>query len=199
MRPVAHADGHDRPRLVDKLVPGVAAVVENVLVGLEYPVGEPVVAHELPDVFGRIELGRFGWQRHQGDVVGNGELVGEMPAGLIEQQHGMATRLDRLGDLRQMQRHRGGVAARQHQARRSAARRADRAEEIGRAGALIVRRRGPAAASRPAPCDLVLLADAGFILEPDFYRLAGGLLLGDLCQALGEVFLKAATASPSWA
>jgi hypothetical protein len=27
-----------------------------------------------------------------------------MPAGLIEQQHGVATRFDRLGDLRQMQR-----------------------------------------------------------------------------------------------
>ncbi len=128
-----------------------------------------------------------------------------MPAGLIEQQHGVATRFDRLGDLRQMQRHGGGVAARQHQAGRSAARRADRTEDVGRAGALIVRRRGPGAASRPAPCDLVLLADAGFILEPDFYRLAGCLLLGDLCQALGEVFLNAAiflnaaTASPSWA
>src|SRR6266496_1931053 len=56
MRPVAQADGHDSPRLVDQLVPGVAAVVEDVLVGLEYPVGEPVVAHELPDVFGRIEI-----------------------------------------------------------------------------------------------------------------------------------------------
>src|SRR2546423_10682022 len=85
MRPVVQADGHDRPRLIDKLVPGVAAVVEDILVRLEYPVGEPVVADELPDVFGRIELGRFGRQRHQGDVVGNGELVGEMPAGLIEQ------------------------------------------------------------------------------------------------------------------
>src|SRR5580700_241102 len=81
MRPVAQADGHDRPRLIDQLVPGVAAVVEDIFVGSEYPVGEPVVAHELPDVFGRIELGRFGRQRHQGDVVGNGELVGEMPTG----------------------------------------------------------------------------------------------------------------------
>jgi hypothetical protein len=199
MRPVAQADGHDRPRLIDQLVPGVAAVVEDIFVGSEYPVGEPVVAHELPDVFGRIELGRFGRQRHQGDVVGNGELVGEMPTGLIEQQHGVAARFDRLGDLRQMQRHGGGVAARQHQAGGSAAQRADRAEDVGRAGALIVRRRGPGATSRPAPGDLVLLADAGFILEPDFYRLAGCLLLGDLCQAGSEIFLNAATASPSWA
>src|SRR5207302_8936370 len=60
MRPVAQADGHDGARLVDQLVPGVAAVVEDILAGPEYPVGEPVVAYELPDVFGRIEFGRFG-------------------------------------------------------------------------------------------------------------------------------------------
>jgi hypothetical protein len=52
-------------------------------------VGEPVVAHELPDVFDRVEFGRFGRQRHQGDVVGDGELGREMPAGLVEQQDGM--------------------------------------------------------------------------------------------------------------
>jgi hypothetical protein len=69
MRPVAQADRHDRPRLIDQLVPGVAAVVEDIFVA-EYPVGVPVVAHELPDVFGRIELGRFERQRPQGDVVG---------------------------------------------------------------------------------------------------------------------------------
>ena len=44
------------------------------------------------------------------------------------------------------------------------------APKIGRGGALIVRRRGPCAAFRPTSCDLVLLADARFIGEPDFYR-----------------------------
>jgi len=32
-------------------------VVEDVVVGFENPVGEPVVAHELPDVFYRVEFG----------------------------------------------------------------------------------------------------------------------------------------------
>ena len=32
-------------------------MVENVFVGVEDAVGEPVAAHELPDVFHRVELG----------------------------------------------------------------------------------------------------------------------------------------------
>jgi len=98
-----------------------------------------------------------------------------------------------------VQRHRGGIAARQHQARRGAAGWTDGAEQIGRAGALVVRCCRSAAAPRPAPGDLVLLADAGLILEPDFDRLARRRPAGDLVQAGTEIFLKAATASPSWA
>jgi hypothetical protein len=37
-----------------------------------------------------------------------------MPAGLIEQQHGMSPRCDCLGDLRQMERHGLCRAARQN-------------------------------------------------------------------------------------
>ena len=121
------------------------------------------------------------------------------PAGLVEQQDGMGTGFDRLGDFRQMQRHRGDVAAWQDQPCRGAAGRTDGTEEIGRTGPLIVWRRRPGAAPRPAPGDLVLLADAGLVLEPDLYRLARCRALDDLVQAGEEVFLNAATASPSWA
>jgi hypothetical protein len=33
------------------LVPCEAAVIENIVVGFEDAVGEPVIVHELPDVF----------------------------------------------------------------------------------------------------------------------------------------------------
>src|SRR6267378_1869439 len=59
MCPIAQADRHDGPRLVDEAVPGKAAVIDDVVVGLEDAVGEPVVADELPDVFDRVELGRL--------------------------------------------------------------------------------------------------------------------------------------------
>ncbi len=57
MRPIAHTDGHDSPGLIDELVPGVAAMVDDVAVGFEDAVGEPVLAHELPDVFDRVQFG----------------------------------------------------------------------------------------------------------------------------------------------
>ena len=52
---------------------------------------------------------------------------------------------------------------------------------------------------RPASGDLVLLTDPGLVLEPDLYRLARRVALGDLVEAGGKVFLNAAIASASWA
>jgi hypothetical protein len=59
MRPITKPDRHDGPRLVDELVPNIAAVLEDVVVVAEDAIGASVVAHELPDVFDRVELGRF--------------------------------------------------------------------------------------------------------------------------------------------
>jgi len=60
MCPIAQADGHDCPRLVDEAVPAKAAVIDDVVIGLEDAVGEPVVEDELPDVFDRLSSGDFG-------------------------------------------------------------------------------------------------------------------------------------------
>jgi hypothetical protein len=98
-----------------------------------------------------------------------------------------------------MQRHRCGVAARQDEAGGGSSCRADGAEDIGRGGAFVVRCRGSRSASRPPPGDLVLLTDPGLVLEPDLYRLARRVALGDLVEARGDVFLNAAMASASWA
>ncbi len=84
MGPLAVSDGHDFPRLVDEVVPGITAVFNDVVVGCEDAVGQPVVSHELPDVLDRVELGRARRQRQQGHVVGHIELCGHVPAGLIE-------------------------------------------------------------------------------------------------------------------
>ncbi len=69
MCPFSVSDGHDLPRLVDELVPGLAAEGEDFVIGFEDPVGEPVVAHELPDVLDRVQFGRSGRQWQQGYVV----------------------------------------------------------------------------------------------------------------------------------
>lgn len=99
------------PWLVGEAVPGEAAMVEDVLVGSEDAVREPVVSHELPDVFDRIELGAFRRQRHERDVGGHDERVRAMPSSLIEQQHGVRAGRHRGGDFGEMQRHALGVAA----------------------------------------------------------------------------------------
>ncbi len=46
-------------------------MIEDIVVGFEHAVRQPVVAHELPDVLDRVELGAFGRERQQGDVAGN--------------------------------------------------------------------------------------------------------------------------------
>ena len=59
MCPLAQSDGHDAPGLIGEAVPGEAAMVEDVVVRFEDALRQPVVAHKLPDVFDRIELGAF--------------------------------------------------------------------------------------------------------------------------------------------
>ena len=112
-----------------------------------------------------------------------------MPTRLIEQQDGVASRRDLLGDFIEMQLHRLGVALGQDQADRLAFFRADRAEDVGRGGALVARRRGPRSTLGPAAGDLVLLSDAGFVGEPDFYIVwLDALFVRDFLQASRETF-----------
>jgi hypothetical protein len=73
---------------------------------------------------------RFQWrQRQERDVVGHGDVAGEVPAGVVEQQHGMLAGADRVADLGQVQVHRRGVAQGQDQGRALAFARADGAED----------------------------------------------------------------------
>lgn len=173
----------------------MAAVVDDVVVIAEHPVGEPIVAHELPDVFHDVELGAFRRQRQQRDVVRHGDIAREVPPGLIEQQHGMFVGADHGADLGQVQVHRHGGAEGQDQGRALAVLRADGTEDVGRGVALVLRCRGPGPAPCPAAGDAVLLADPGLVGEPDLYRVeAEALLARDACQRGGEVFLNASMA-----
>jgi hypothetical protein len=63
---------------------------------------------------------------------------------------------------------------------------------------VVANRRGAGAAQRPLIRQRALLADAGFILEPDLDRLARRLRRDDLGYAGAEVFLKASCAAPSF-
>jgi hypothetical protein len=198
MGPVTEPERHDTPGLIGEPGPGGTAVIQDVLVTAEHPVGDPVLAQELPDVLHRIELRRPGWERHKGDVVRHDQLGRDMPAGAIQENSRMRARRNGLRDLLQMQFHALGRAAGQDQAGSFALSRTDRAEDIGRGRSLILRRCGARAAFGPAPGDLVLLSNPRLVREPNLERLAADRLC-DLRQAVGELFLKAAAACSFWA
>ena len=62
MGPVSQADGHDEPRPIGEVVPRRAAVIEDIAVSGEDPVGDPVLPHVLPDVLDRVQLGCRGFE-----------------------------------------------------------------------------------------------------------------------------------------
>src|SRR3974390_2761274 len=118
-----------------------------------------------------------------------------MPAGLIDHEHSVGTGRDGLGDFRQVQVHRLSIAGRQDQGCTLALPGADRAEDVGGGGTLVPRRTWTCATLRPPPGDLVLLADASLVREPDFYLVAADRLFpSDFVQARGEAFLKSSIA-----
>ena len=122
-----------------------------------------------------------------------------MPAGLIHEQDGMGALCNGLRYLGQMHLHGRTVAERHDKAGALALFGTDGAEDVGRAGALVAGAEGPGAALGPAAGDLVLLADASLVLEPDLYLGARGLPARDLRQQVGEVFLNASAACSLWA
>ena len=112
----------------------------------------------------------------------------------------MTARRDGCGDLGQVQVHRLGIASRQDERCTLAKRGTDGSEDVGRGSALIAGCARPCAALGPSAGDLVLLADARLILEPNLYGLdVDRLVVRDLAQARGKVFLKSSIAPTAWA
>ena len=118
-----------------------------------------------------------------------------MPSGLIDEEDGVGPWCDCLGDFGQMQVHRFGLAGREDQSRALSLLRADGSEDVGRGGALIPRSARASAALGPPAGDLVLLADASLVLEPNFYLADVDCFFArDFIQARWELFLKSSMA-----
>jgi hypothetical protein len=195
MGPIAYAERHDPPWLVDELVPGLATVVDDVVEGFEDPVREPVFAHELPYVFLGVEFRAFCRQGDQRDVGRDDQFGREMPARLIDEKSGVGAWRDLGGDFGEMEVHRLCVASWHDERRALAVLGTDRAEDIGRGGSLVFRGARARPALGPAAGDLVLLSNARLIGKPDFYGSGlDALFMPDLRQALRETFLKSSMA-----
>src|SRR5258705_8659791 len=89
-----------------------------------------------------------------------------MPSGLIDEKDGVGSWCDGVGDFRQMQVHRFGIAGRQDQGSSLSLLRADGSEDVGRGGALIPRGAQASAALRPPAGDLVFLPHSPFTRAP---------------------------------
>jgi hypothetical protein len=198
MCPVSRSDGHDAPWLFGELVPAFAAMGDDILVAFEDAVGQPVVAHELPDIFDRVQFRRAWRQRDDCDVVGDRELGGSVPSSLVKDQDGVGTGIDLAADGGEVLGHRMGVAVGHDDPGTFAFGRAYGTENIRPFRALIMRCPGACSAPRPTPRDLVLLSNARFILKPDFYR-PSAASAADIGNDSGEVFLNASMASSSCA
>ena len=120
-----------------------------------------------------------------------------MPAGLIEDKDCVRAGGYSCSDLIEMKLHGFGVAEGENEGSAGSVFGADRTEQIGRLGALIMSGSGTRALPGPTIGELVLLADPHLVLEPDLYRCARRELGADFRHAYGKVFLNASMASGS--
>ena len=111
-----------------------------------------------------------------------------MPAGAIEHQRPMRLGANAPADLIQVAVHGRLVRKGKYQADPDGPRRADRAEQIGPGIAPVTRRARARAPLGPQPCQPTLLADPGFVLEPDLERFAGGMFGQGRAHQGGKVF-----------
>jgi len=157
----------DGAGLGDEPSRSVAGGIDDVVVGVEDAVGQPGLAQVLPDVLDRVELrGALGQQDH-GDVLRDFESWGGVPAGAVEEQHGIGAAFDGAGDLVEVKLHRVGVGEGHGQHRAGAAGRTDCAKQVGALVALVGGLTGPGSPFGLLPHKAVLLADAGLVLKPD--------------------------------
>ena len=131
VRPLAQPDRHDLPGLIDEAVPRFAAMVDEVVVGAEDPVRQPIVAQELPDVFDRVQLRAFWGQRHDRDGGRHDEMARQVPSGLVQEENCMLAGRNLGRDLGQVQGHRLGVATGQDERCTFAVVRAYSSEDVG--------------------------------------------------------------------
>ena len=91
-----------------------------------------------------------------------------MPSGPVEDEQGVGVWFHLGSDFVRMFLHGLGIAAGHDQGGADAAAGADGSEETGGGGALVFWSPGAGSAFGPTAGDLVLLADAGLVLPPDF-------------------------------
>ena len=153
----------------------------------------------IPDVFHWVELGRIGWQRHERDVVGDQQSFAFLvPSSTVADQQAMRAGGNLGAAFGEMLIHRLDVHPRHDDRCTDATCRANRAEDVNRIMAIVAHHRRARSDRCPDIFNRTFLADPGFVLEPDFNRLAGHPGRQNIQAQAREVFLKAACAARSF-
>ena len=105
----------DATGFAGQFVPCDAGGIDNGVVVVEQAMGEVAFLEIFPDALGGIELGRIGWQRNGRDAVGEFQIVGLVPTGLIDEQRDVLVGPDRRREGVDIKLHADGVHIRQHQ------------------------------------------------------------------------------------
>ena len=183
--------------LLDHTVPSGRRGIKDGVVIVEQAVRQELFFQEEPDPFHGVEFGRARRQGFESHACRDAQRFCLMPPRLIENQQDMLVRVNRFGELVEIDLHGVGRNLGQDKRKGVIGARLDGAVDIGESITLIASPRGPLAPREPAVTDAPLLADAGFILEKetDFLAL---VRFAYRFQALGEPPLKASCAASSF-
>ena len=118
-----------------------------------------------PDTLDRIQFGRIGRQRDQCHVGRYDEGGRAMPAGLIEDHHGVFVLGDRFRELVEKGLHRGRVGIGHDKCEGIIRARLDSREDVGEGEAFVAEPRRSLAPLPPDVADTAFLADPRLILK----------------------------------
>lgn len=175
------------------------ALDSRVLDGIEIRVGSirPVMAPQVvPEILCRVQLGRTRWQHHQRDVGRHPQRLGSVIARAVPDQRDVLRWLNRLRESVEELLRGVGIDVLGDQALGLAGGGTDRREDVQTFEPALLRGPRPRTLVRPNRRQRALLAEAGFVFEPDF-DLVLGMPGGDFRDDLGGFFLKASCASGS--
>ncbi len=185
----------DRVGLADELSASTRDHAVEVSESSEVSVGEGLV-DEGPEVLGGLQLRTVGRLVDEAHTLGDGEVLGPMPAGVVELQDDTLgwPRADRLGEVGENGRKQRLADRVRDVPHRPAGSRLDEAGEVEPLEAVVADRDRPLTARRPDPARDRLQPKAMLVRGPNLDRRLGMAALL-LARGFGEFFFSAVRAA----
>ena len=161
----------------------------------DMPIGDRLI-HQRPEMLGGLEFGRVRRQEDEADPLGDGQVLGSMPAGVVEYEDdaALAARAGLTGEEGEQFGEEGLGEAAAEISERLAAGRLHEGGEVEPLVAVVAEGDRPLADRRPDPAADRLQAKAVLVLRPDLDRPVGMGRLGRSDSGI-EPPLKAACCS----